>query len=536
MTQRDPDCRCGVTQMLTTTTKKNKQKTAEVIDAKKVKKLIRDHAEGKRTELTDAKGQGLQFRITDDAAIWTVRARLFGKQRRWTIGNAEVSPEEARERAGEVRAWCRRGSDPEKLVTQYMTGISIAHQVRVSGERPARSWEWSEAVDKFLAHISSCRSPDTYDDYAKTLGGRWRLDPKKRHSHVAELSRFKGKQVSTIAREDIAECVADICKRAYSQGLHTLRILGSMWSFLGDDIRRRQTSVAPNLLLRVKPPEKPQPAVARQVGSVLQLFDKDQEDKRRDVPSPADMGRALAIARSGALGERASLAVQLLAFSLQRRRAIIGCYQMDFRVMADWNDPDADMVWIIPPYMRKRSNKRRAHLPHLVVLTGAGAKTVRQLDQLELGEYPYYFPVRAKPGNETKNPYADPSFINHALQFMPGVDMSPHACRRGFASHAEREFGLSLGDIKLILDHSEGAPSGDVTAERYALDPMLQKKKQIMSLWTNWLEYQVQAAIAADPGLLDAETLKASIYRARYGEERWLKRSSKRRAFAEAAE
>ncbi|MCA1549914.1 integrase family protein [Bradyrhizobium sp. BRP19] len=522
--------------MTTTAIKRKKEKRAEEITVKKIKEKIRDHEEGRRTELTDAKCRGLQFRITDEAATWTVRARLFGKQRRWIIGNSEVAPEIARERASEVRAWCRRGSDPEKLVTEFMTGISIAHQVRVSGERPVLSWEWIEAVDKFMDHIMDCRSPDTYDDYARTLGGRRRLDRSKRHSSVAELSRFNGKQVAAISREEIAECVADICKRAYSQGLHVLRIVSSMWSFLGDDTRRRQTSVAPNFLLRLKPPERPQPMISRPTSSVIQLFDKDREDRRRDVPSPMAMGRAVAIARSGALGERASLAVQLLAFSLQRRRAIIGCYQMDFLVMADWNDPNADLVWSIPPFMRKRSNKRRAHLPHIVVLTGAGAKAIRQLDKLKLGEYPYYFPVRAEPGKKTKNPYADPSFVNHALQFMPGVDMSPHGWRRGFASHGEREFGLSLGEIKLILDHSEGAPAGDVTAESYALDPLLQKKKQIMTFWTNWLETQTQAAIAADPGLLNADALKDSIYRARYGEERWLKRESKRQKFSEAAE
>jgi hypothetical protein len=512
-----------------------KEKKAKEITAKTIKAALQNREKGKRTELTDARCKGLQFRVTEDSAMWTVRARLQGKQRRWTIGNSDVSPDDARERAGEVRAWCRRGSNPDKLVTQYMTGISMAKQIYFSAERPAPSWEWIEAVDKFLDHISSCRSPDTYDDYAGTLGGRQRLDPKKRHTHVAELSRFKGKQVSTIAREDIAECVADICKRAHAQGLHTLRILGSMWSFLGDDTRRRQTSVAPNLLLRVKPPEKPQPAVARPAGSVLQLFDKDHEDKRRDVPSPIEMGRVVAIARSGALGERVSLAVQLLAFSLQRRRAIIGSYAVDFRSVAD--DPEADVVWIIPPFMRKRSDKRRASFDHLVVLTAAGAKVVLELRHLtRYDEYPFHFPVRAKPGKKTKNPYADPSFLNHALQFMPGVDVSPHACRRGFATHGQRELGLSVNDCKLILDHSEGAAQGDVTAESYALDPMLQKKKQIMTLWSNWLELQVQAAIAADPGLLNAEALSDEIYRARYGEERWLRRKSQAQVFSEAAE
>lgn len=514
-----------------------KEKKPKEITAKMVKAALQSRRKGERTELTDGRCKGLQFRVSEDSAIWTVRARLRGDQRRWTIGNSDLSPDEARDRAGEVRAWCRRGSNPDKLVTQYMTGISMSKQIHFDTERRAPSWEWQQAVDNFLDHIRLNRAAETYDDYARTLGGWRRLDPKKRHAQVAELSRFRGKQVNTIAREDIAECVADVCKRAHAQGLHTLRVLGSMWTFLGDDVRRRQTSVAPNLLLRVKAPEKPQQVFVRPAPSVLQLFDNDYEDKRRDVPAPIELGRAVAIARSGALGERASLAVQLLAFSLQRRRAIIGSYAMDYRIMAERNDPEADIVWIIPPYMRKRSDKRRANFPHLVVLTGAGAKTVRRLDDLAMKlEYPYHFPVRAMPGKKTKNPYADPGFVNHALQFMPGVDVSPHGCRRGFGTHGQRELGLSLSDCKLILDHSEGAPPGDVTAERYALDPMLQKKKQIITLWSNWLELQVQAAIAADPGLLNAEALRDEIYRARYGEERWSKRKSQSQPFSEAAE
>jgi DNA-binding transcriptional MerR regulator len=112
---------------------------------------------------------------------------------------------------------------------------------------------------------------------------------------------------------------------------------------------------------------------------------------------------------------------------------------------------------------------------------------------------------------------------------MPGVDMSCHGWRRGFASHGQRELGFSLDDIKLILDHSEGAPTGDVTAGHYALDPMIAKKRRIMEKWLAWLELQVKAAIAADPSLLDREAVGKTIFRARYGSERWKKRVERTR-------
>jgi hypothetical protein len=306
-------------------------------------------------------------------------------------------------------------------------------------------------------------------------------------------------------------------------GVHLKSVLSSMWTFLGDDSRRRETSVPANLLLRLKPPE--QPLVLRgdpATLDVMGLFKDDTEDPRRDVPTPLTMGRALAITRSGGMKQTAARSVQLLAGSLQRRRAVIGGHRADFHTMGEWSNKSADIVWAIPPYMRKRSNKRRAHLNHDVVLVGWVAETVHQLDcSADLG---YYFPVRPTGGGRPKNPHADPGFINHALQYMPGVDMSCHSWRRGFASHGQREIGFSLADIKLILDHSEGAPSGDVTAGNYALDPMIAKKREIMVKWLGWLEVQVEAAIAADPSLLDAEAVGEAIFRARYGDERWEKR------------
>lgn len=181
------------------------EKKPKEITAKMVKAALRNRKKGERAELTDGRCKGLQFRVSEDCAIWTVRARLQGDQRRWTIGNSDLSPDEARDRAGEVRAWCRRGSNPDKLVTQYMTGISMSKQIHFDTERRAPSWGWQQAVDNFLDHIRPNRAPETYDDYARTLGGWRRLDPKKRHAQVAELSRFKGKQVNTIAREDICD-------------------------------------------------------------------------------------------------------------------------------------------------------------------------------------------------------------------------------------------------------------------------------------------------------------------------------------------
>lgn len=488
------------------------------ITAKTLEKAVDDCTEGREYEISDLQCGGLQLRVRG-SVTWTVRSRLWEKQRRWTVGGPDTKPDIARERAGEVKSWCRRGMDPATLVTQYMTGVPIANQKRVGGERPARSWSWKKSIDAFLDHIKDCRSPDTYDDYARTLGGKMRLDGSKRHSKVEELERFQSKDVAAITREDVAKCVAEVCNRAHRTGEHLKSVLGSMWTFLADDCRREQTSVAPNLLLRLKTPERPRPVVVRDTPDIMPLFEDDAEDPNRDIPSPARLGRALAIARSGAMKESASLSIELLAGSLQRRRAVIGSHRADFHVMGKWEERTSDILWSIPPFMRKRSNRRRAHLPHNIVLVPPTVLAVRRLDDLA-GEQAYYFPVRAGKDQKTKNHHADPSFINHALQFLPGAGMSCHAWRRGFASHGQRVLKLDLIEIKMILDHSEGAPPGDVTAGNYALDPLLARKREILLAWTNWLETCVGEAVASDPGLCDVEALKDAIYLARYGSQR----------------
>lgn len=113
------------------------------------------------------------------------------------------------------------------------------------------------------------------------------------------------------------------------------------------------------------------------------------------------------------------------------------------------------------------------------------------------------------------------ALVNHCRFFDERLDE-----HRAFASHGQRELGLDLVEIKMILDHSEGAPPNDVTAGNYALDPLLGRKREILLAWSNWLEKRVREAIAADSGLLDVEALKDTIHLARYGKERSGRRGS----------
>lgn len=150
------------------------------------------------------------------------------------------------------------------------------------------------------------------------------------------------------------------------------------------------------------------------------------------------------------------------------------------------------------------------------------------------GEQPWLLPVGATRGRSPpRNPHADPKLMNNALEHMPGVDVSPHGFRRAFASYGQRDLGFAVADTKLILDHLEGAEVGDVTAEHYALDPQLSRKREMMTAWCAWLDARVAEALSADPTLAEVEMLREAIYRARYGDERWARKVARARKTGE---
>ena len=481
-----------------------------VLTAATVRAAIRDSRDGKRWARADGLMPGLELRAQPSGARWTVRARLHGRQRRWDVGGVcegdvdqglLVALTTARARAVAVKERARKDLLPDPLVTEWTSGVSEHRQERLAAEKPAPSWTWERARQEFLDEKFRTRRTATYEDY------------KRRLERTPEFVEFAGRQVADITREDIACVVARVHGRREKQAEHLVPILSSMWTFLGDDVRRPDTGVAPNLLLRLKPPER----TRREVGERSVAGDGDPPDDTVPIPTELAVGRAVAIARAGVFDERASLSILLLAASAQRRRATIGAHRADFRSIA------GEVLWSIPPFFRKAASKRRSQLPHQVPLLGWGAAAAHRLDRLAGNEQGYLFPVaRARrAGEQPKRPHRDPSSINHVLLAMPAIEISPHGFRRAFATYGRRDLGWARDEPKLILDHLEGTTSTDVTSAHYDLDPQLRRKRELISAWVDWLDHWAGRAVEADPLLSDSEALRELVYRTRYGEEAW---------------
>src|ERR1035437_1063797 len=484
------------------------------LTAATVKAAIRDSRAGKRWAKADGLMPGLQLRAQPTGARWTVRGRLHDEQRRWDIGGVCEGDEDvdglaclttARSRAMRVKEMCRKDLNPDSVVREFTTGISIVRQEALTVKKGPPSWLYEKAKEEFLAHILTKKREDTLRDY------KGKLRP-------PELDRFNGCPVASITRYQILMTVAAIHGRgAETMAEGVLRVLKSMWTFLADGERQEQTSVVPNLLLRAKAPDR----TRNEIGDPNRI---DEEAERADAPPEIELGRALTIARAGVLPDRVSLGLQLLFACVQRRRAVVGANRWRFKTYAETPGEEA---WYVPPYFRKSSSKR-GNRSHLVPLVGWGADAVRKLDLLSDGDNPgWFFPGRRPRGGASEGiatGHADVGLLNDYLSAMPGVDFSPQFVRYAFSTYGERDLGFRKSEAKVILDHMEGTEPDDVTGKFYSSDPAIRRKREMMTLWAGWLDEWCAKAIAADPMLSDREALIEAIYRERYTEEQLARR------------
>jgi hypothetical protein len=138
----------------------------------------------------------------------------------------------------------------------------------------------------------------------------------------------------------------------------------------------------------------------------------------------------------------------------------------------------------------------------------------------------WLFPARSDA--KDSRPHAEASLFNDYLSAMPGVNFSPHGARYALATYGERDLGFKPGEAKLILDHMEGVEPTDVTGQFYSSDPGVARKREMMRAWTNWCDAWADKALAADPLLLDRAFMLESIFRNRYGDQRFERRSESR--------
>lgn len=439
-----------------------------------------------RYEITDTRARGLRLRVGPQGVIWQFRYKRDTKTHRVLIGDVdEWTIAEARQIASDAAA---------KLRAQYGLGDDFMHHQRIKhakifytapsppDDRQLLKWSLETSIKNYLAEVERALKPATYADYRRMLG-------------TPELKPFLKLPVATIRRQDLAGVVAAVHHRGVERHAeHLASVLRPLWTFLERDDLIRKTGVTPGEMKTLSAPRR------SRVGT-------GEKRKAKYLPSMLEVGRILAIARSGAFNPVTSAALELLVFTCQRITPIAAAERVEFRYLGK-----GEGLWSMPAQHRKTALKRGDLSDHAIPLPAPAWSAIKtQLDN----DTPYAFPA-ARPRRKGDEAGAMASSnLSHALRYMPGMSATPHDLRRAFGTHGENQFKWKKEGSKLILDHNEGVTSGDVTAVSYDLDQSLDEKWPIMRSWAAWVEEWAAQAVKQDRRLADHGWLKSEVQRAR---------------------
>src|SRR5450631_4179253 len=143
--------------------------------ANTVKDALRDARAGVEQAVSDGMIPGLQIRTWQDGTCkWSVRTRLYDKQRRYDLGQVcegdrdkvpAICLKTARSRAFKVKEMCGAGLLPKRQLEAWAAGTTVE---RLERDAPP-SWEWDYAKKEFFAWLKAKRRPDTLKDYRTKL-------------------------------------------------------------------------------------------------------------------------------------------------------------------------------------------------------------------------------------------------------------------------------------------------------------------------------------------------------------------------------
>ena len=451
----------------------------------------------KRYEVSDARAKGLVLRVGPTGAVWQFRFAVNGKDTRLALGDIDTwTIAEARDIVGRGQAMLRdrSGMPDAKWIERLLvrTGKIAEATMAPVPEKPRDVFKWSfeQGRAEFLGEMKRTKSPITAADYRQKIC-------------AVEFEPFLKRPLPSITRAEMAGVVGKIHRSGReTHAANTARVISAMWSWLEKDQQIDAAGVAPGVMSGLKAPERTRRPSKRMVAD----------------PTLEDLGRIIAIARSGAIDPIIGCAVELVVWTAQRRRAVASPMIEDFRAL----DGDEEGLWYVYADDRKRSDGE-AHVVPLPAPAWACVKKAiaiveadwhRRLDDdPDVPKPEYLFPQTRARRRGMPLTHLDPSTLTHSMGFMPRVENSPHDVRRIFGTYGERILGWSRLSSKMILDHSEGGLRTDVTGRHYSLHDGTHEKWPIMRKWAAAVEADVARAVEI---LEPIDEIKGAIAERRY--------------------
>lgn len=459
-----------------------------------IEKAKRDIAAGaSRVEISDAEARGLVLRAGPTGLIWQFRFEMSGRSSRLTLGSVdEWSIAEARLLVGDARKLIagriRRPDDAWVQERRIEYGKIEAPTSVENDVRNSVFWTFAQARDQYLGYVRRTLSADTHRDYRQTL-------------QCKELSVLDKRPVPSITRRELSNIIADVHKSGREPTAEAMaRKLKPFWKWLSEDLQIDKSGVEPDVMRGLKAPARSR-----------RDEDDDDLDTSLYVPPMHEIGRILAIARSGALDPIVGLAIELMVFAPQRRRAVAMALTSKFEGIGE-----TEGLWRVPAHHRKTANKRGDKSDLVIPLPAPAWAAVQKAKAIgDDGRRRLFFRRATPRATATTTDHIDPGTLTKTLSYLPGITASPHDLRRGFASHGQRDLGFSLLDVKSILDHSRGFDPGDVTMTHYSLHDGTHFTWRIMRSWADHVEAACRGALEFDDRLRDIDWIKRQLYEAR---------------------
>lgn len=442
-----------------------------------------------RYEVVDARARGLVLRVSPTGVQWQFRYALNGKDTRLALGAVDAwTIAEARDIVGRAQTMLRdRTGIPsvewlDRCRRAFGKAEPVPEAALVAKPRDLFAWTYKQGRESYIEEIARTRRPSTASGYKEKL------------SH-AEMINLDSRPLPSITRAEVAGIVAKIHRSGReSTAEHIVRVIRPFWKWLALDGQIKKSGITPGVMTGLAAPER--------------TLDESNDDEGEYVPPLEEVSRIIAICRSGAIDPIIAGAIELAAWTGQRRRAVSEARREQFEAIGDGRG-----LWHIPPASRKTRTKSGAKKrAHVIPLPQEVWECVERAAVLaEKANSEFLFPqLRIGRGGKAKTSLSG-SAMSHNLSYMPQVFASPHDFRRAFATHGENVFGLLRSDTKAILDHGGG--NGDVTGTHYSLHNGTHRTWPIMNTWVDGLKPFVDAAVAT---LEPVEALRAAIATARY--------------------
>ena len=449
-------------------------------------------AGGPSYEITDARAEGLQLRVRPRGAMWCIRYKVSGASKRLTAGSIDLlSIAEARQIASDAQAVLRAGGAlDDAWMHKRLVDLGKLEPV---AEPPKIAWTFAEGRTEYLAEIQRTKSTGTHDDYRQILHGR-------------DLKPLESRQLHTITRPEIAEILKSIHQSGReTHSDHVLRVVRPFWAWLGDDAQVTKSGVTPGLLVGMKAPPR------------SRVDDDDEDDEHGSyVPDLHEMASAILGARA-AYDPGIAGAIELLIWSVQRRRSIVEARVQDFTPRSDGKTG----LWSVPAASRKGRKKNGKRKRPLVIPLPepVWACVVAAAEARGETDSPWLFPADSKTG------HINVSTLTHYLSYLSGIKAGPHDMRRGFGTHGESILGFMRQDTRLLFDHEEepfsvrelthrsAAPSASMTGIHYSLHDGTHRTWPIMNAWAAALQGEMDRLLAERPRLYEPAWVKEQVQR-----------------------